>query len=76
MSPLNVPAPLYDIYWKADTGRCIKMIDTILAQGSRPISGAADSWFVCALAERDPAAAERALVALGEVRVGATTLLI
>src|SRR5213075_3539679 len=26
----------------------------------------ADIWFLCALAERDPAAAERALVALGD----------
>ena len=25
-----------------------------------------DTWFDCALAERDPAAAERALVALGD----------
>ena len=41
-------------------------IDAILAQGPGAIASAADLWFFCALAERDPAAAERALVAMGE----------
>src|SRR5205823_4300267 len=41
-------------------------IDAILAQGPGAIASAADTWFFCALAERDPAAAERALVALGD----------
>ena len=37
-----------------------------LAQRPDAIARAASSWFDCALAERDPAAAERALVALGD----------
>jgi tetratricopeptide (TPR) repeat protein len=41
------------------------VIDSILAKNPGSISDAASSWFVCALAERDPSAAERALVALG-----------
>ena len=36
------------------------------SQGPSAIANAADVWFFCALAERDPAAAERALVALGD----------
>ena len=56
----------YYIYWKADTRPLQQTIDAILAQGSGAIVSAAPSWFVCALAERDPAAAERALIALGE----------
>jgi tetratricopeptide (TPR) repeat protein len=56
----------YYIYWKADTRPLHQTIDAILAQGSGAIVSAAPSWFVCALAERDPAAAERALVALGD----------
>ena len=56
----------YYIYWKADTRPLQQTIDAILAQGSGAIASAAPSWFVCALAERDPAAAERALVALGD----------
>jgi len=54
------------VYWKADTRPLHETIDAILAQGPDTIASAADIWFFCALAERDPAAAERALVALGD----------
>jgi TolB-like protein/Tfp pilus assembly protein PilF len=53
-------------YWKADTRPLRQTIDAILAQGPSAIASEATSWFNCALAERDPAAAERALVALGD----------
>ena len=56
----------YELFWKADTRPLRQTIDAILAQGPGAIASAADSWFFCALAERDPAAAERALVALGD----------
>jgi TolB-like protein/Tfp pilus assembly protein PilF len=55
-----------ELYWKADTRPLHQTIDAILAQGSSAIASVAGSWFDCALAERDPAAAERALVALGD----------
>jgi TolB-like protein/Tfp pilus assembly protein PilF len=55
-----------ELYWKADTRPLHQTIDAILVQGSSAIARAAGSWFDCALAERDPAAAERALVALGD----------
>jgi TolB-like protein/Tfp pilus assembly protein PilF len=54
------------VYWKADTRPLHQTIDAILAQGPGAIASAASEWFLCALAERDPAAAERALVALGD----------
>ena len=57
---------LFYLYWKADTRPLHQTIDAILAQGPGAIVSAADYWFFCALAERDPAAAERALVALGD----------
>jgi tetratricopeptide (TPR) repeat protein len=57
---------LVDFYWKAETRSLHQTIDSILAAGPSAISDAADSWFICALAERDPTAAERALVALGD----------
>jgi TolB-like protein/Tfp pilus assembly protein PilF len=57
---------LYYVCWKADTRPLHQTIDAILAQGPGAIATAADSWFFCALAERDPVAAERALVALGD----------
>ncbi len=53
-------------FWKADTRPLRQTIDAILAQGPGAIARAASSWFDCALAERDPTAAERALVALGD----------
>ena len=57
---------LFYLCWKADTRPLHQTIDAILAQGPGAIASAADVWFFCALAERDPAAAERALVALGD----------
>jgi tetratricopeptide (TPR) repeat protein len=54
------------VFWKADTRPLHQTIDAILAQGPGAIASASDSWFFCALAERDPAAAERALVAVGD----------
>src|SRR5438552_5174272 len=56
----------YELFWKADTRPLHQTIDAILAQGPGAIASAADTWFACALAERDPAAAERALVAVGD----------
>src|SRR5512133_2860252 len=57
---------LFYLCWKGDTRPLHQTIDAILAQGPGAIVSAARSWFFCALAERDPAAAERALVALGD----------
>src|SRR5205085_1512903 len=57
---------LWYLFWKADTRPLHQTIDAILAQGPGAIATAADTWFFCALAERDPAAAERALVAVGD----------
>ena len=57
---------LWYMCWKGDARPLRQTIDAILAQGSDAIVSAADIWFFCALAERDPAAAQRALVALGD----------
>jgi TolB-like protein/Tfp pilus assembly protein PilF len=56
---------LVEFNWKAETRSLHETIDSILAAGPGAISDAGDVWFQCALAERDPTAAERALVALG-----------
>ncbi len=55
-----------ELFWKADTRPLHQEIDSILAKGPEAVAAAADVWFFCALAERDAAAAERALVALGD----------
>jgi TolB-like protein/Tfp pilus assembly protein PilF len=57
---------LYELCWNGDTRPLHQTIESILAQGPSAIASAADNWFACALAERDSAAAERALVALSD----------
>jgi adenylate cyclase len=57
---------LYELLWKGDTRPLHQTIDSVLAQGPGAVASTADTWFMCALAERDAAAAERALVALGD----------
>src|SRR5436309_1475402 len=57
---------LFYLFWKADTRTPRQTIDAILAQEPSAIGVAADTWFLCALADRDAAAAERALVAVGD----------
>jgi serine/threonine-protein kinase len=57
---------LFYLCWKGDTQPLHQTIDSILAQGPSAVANATDVWFQCALAERDAAAAERALVAVGD----------
>jgi len=52
--------------WKADIRPLRRTMDAIVAQGPEAIAPSADAWFFCAMVERDPATAERALVALGD----------
>jgi TolB-like protein/class 3 adenylate cyclase/Flp pilus assembly protein TadD len=63
---VKVQRALVDFSWKADTRPLHQAIDSILAEDPGAISEIADSWFLCALADRDLTAAERGLVALGD----------
>jgi serine/threonine protein kinase/Tfp pilus assembly protein PilF len=54
-----------DVSWRADTGPIHRFIDRLRSERPVAVAGAADNWFMCALAERDWAAAEQALKALG-----------
>jgi TolB-like protein/class 3 adenylate cyclase/Tfp pilus assembly protein PilF len=62
---------LVDFDWKADTRPLHQTIDSILATTPSAVQNVADQWFACALAERDAAAAEQALAALGDTGVTA-----
>ncbi len=57
-----------EVNWKADTGPLHKLIDEIRATNPAVMPKMADSnsWLVCALAERDVAAAKEALTASDE----------
>jgi len=63
--PTKVARALVEFEAKAETAPLHREIDSILATNPGAISDAADNWFLCALAERDPVTAERALSALG-----------
>jgi serine/threonine-protein kinase len=55
-----------DLDWKADTRPLHQAIDSIRATNPGALQSIADLWLICALAERDAAAAKDALIAAGE----------
>jgi TolB-like protein/class 3 adenylate cyclase/Tfp pilus assembly protein PilF len=65
-----------DLEWKADTRPLHRVIDEIGATNPAGLESIADTYFICALAERDASMAERALVALGENRFGVDAILL
>jgi tetratricopeptide (TPR) repeat protein len=56
---------LVELNWKADTGPLHQMIDTTRATNPAAMSKIADARVMCALADRDPDAANDALTAFG-----------
>ena len=57
---------LVDLDWKADTRPLHQTIDSIRATHPAAVPSIADFWLVCALGERDAAAAKDALIAFGQ----------
>jgi tetratricopeptide (TPR) repeat protein len=70
IEPNNVQVRIFradlDLAWKADTSAVHQVIDSIRATNPDAIRQNADSWVLCALSDRDPAAAKAALIAAGE----------
>jgi TolB-like protein/Tfp pilus assembly protein PilF len=64
---ISTTRALVDLDWKADPRPLHQMLQSL---NSDAMKNVADTWFNCAMAERDPAAAERALSALGETDIG------
>lgn len=56
--------------WKADTRSLHQSVDEIRGKNPAALQSVSDSWFYCALAERDAAAAANAITALGKNEVG------
>ena len=52
--------------WKADTRPLRQLVDSVRTNRPAVIAAIADSWLLCALAERDAGAARDALIASGE----------
>jgi TolB-like protein/Tfp pilus assembly protein PilF len=64
---ISATRALVDLDWKANPRPLHQMLQSL---NSEEMKNVADTWFLCAMAERDPAAAERALLALGETDIG------
>jgi TolB-like protein/Flp pilus assembly protein TadD len=58
--------------WKANTRPIHQLIDELRAKNPAAIQNLAEDWLVCALSERDAAAATSALATLGENSFGST----
>jgi TolB-like protein/Flp pilus assembly protein TadD len=61
----NAARAFVEFHWKADTRPLHQMLDSIRATNPAARQSIADSWLICALAERDPAAAKNAAIAAG-----------
>ncbi|MFZ3375332.1 MAG: protein kinase [Chthoniobacterales bacterium] len=70
IEPNNVESKLaravLEFNWKADTRPLRQLIDSIRITNPAALSNAADGWLICALAQHDAAAAQNALVAMGD----------
>jgi serine/threonine protein kinase/TolB-like protein/Tfp pilus assembly protein PilF len=62
----KVARAFVELHRKADTQPLHQLIDSIRARNSAALQSIADNWLICALAERDVAAAKNASIALGE----------
>jgi serine/threonine protein kinase/tetratricopeptide (TPR) repeat protein len=62
----KVARSLMDFEWKADIQPLHRLIDSIRTRDPAAVQSIAVAWFICALAERNAAAAKDALIASGE----------
>ena len=68
--PVKADRAFVEVDWKADTGPLRQLIDEIRAANPAAMPKIADKWLLCALAERDVAAAKDALLASDENPLG------
>jgi len=68
--PVKADRAFVEVDWKADTGPLHQLIDEIRATNPAAMRKIADRWLLCALAERDVAAAKDVLIAVGEITLG------
>ena len=62
----NEARAFVEFHWKADARPLHQMLDSIRATNPAATQSIADGWLICALAERDAAAAKNAVIAAGE----------
>jgi serine/threonine-protein kinase len=69
-APTRAMRAVVDLDWKADARPLHEVIDEIRMKDPGELRSVADSWLICALAERDAAMASNALAVLGENAFG------
>jgi len=62
----NLERAALEFYWKADTRPLHQMLDSVRAANPATTGDIVEYWLLCALAERDAAAATSAVIAAGE----------
>jgi len=73
--PVKADRAFVEVDWKADTGPLHQLIDEIRATNPAAVPKIAGRWLLCALAERDVAAAKGALIADDEITLGHNAVL-
>jgi len=73
--PVKADRAFVEVDWKADTGPLHQLIDEIRATNPAAVPKIAGRWLLCALAERDVAAAKDALIADDEITLGHNAVL-
>jgi len=68
--PVKADRAFVEVNWKADTGPLHQLIDEIRTTNPAAMPKIADRWLLCALAERDVAAAKDVLIAVDEITLG------
>src|SRR5262249_11299889 len=72
---INAERAFAEVDWKADTGPLHQLIDEIRATNPAAMPKIARQWLLCALAERDVAAAKDALIADEGITLGHNAVL-
>ncbi len=68
--PVKADRAFVEVNWKADTGPLHQLIDEIRTTNPAAMPKIADRWLLCALAERDVAAAKDVVIAVDEIALG------
>src|SRR5262245_49916744 len=71
---LKADRAFVEVNWKADTGPLHQLIDEIRTTNPRAMPKIAGRWLLCALVERDVAAANDVLIAVDEIGLGSNNV--
>ncbi|HEV8185574.1 MAG TPA: hypothetical protein VGP40_06425, partial [Chthoniobacterales bacterium] len=71
---VQIQRALLELTWKADTQPLHRAVAEMQTKNPKALPQIVDNWFLCALAERDPAGAQAALALFGDSIFGDTPI--